>query len=123
MNFGGPEFVLAIIAMAMFAGVLKTAVRAKHGLSDPHPHAPPYPHAGGRKGRSSEVARLADENAGLREENARLSNRLETYEDRLIVLERIVTDRGYGIAAEIEALRDRRGASDESATRDSERSN
>ena len=34
MDWGGPEFVLAIIAMAMFAGVMKTAIRAKHGL--PH---------------------------------------------------------------------------------------
>lgn len=118
MNFGGPEFVLAIIAMAMFAGVMKTAVRAKHGVPDPHPHAPH-----GKKARSAEVARLADENVGLREENARLSNRLEAYEDRLIVLERIVTDRGYGIAAEIEALRDRRQLGDDTATRDSERSN
>ena len=103
MQFGSPEFVLAIVAMAIFAGVLKTAIRAKHGLADPHPHG-----HGGKKARSSEIARLQDENAGLREENTRLSGRLETYEDRLIVLERIVTDRGYGIAAEIEALRDRR---------------
>ena len=102
MQFGSPEFVLAIIAMAIFAGVMKTAIRARHGLSDPHPHG------GGRKARSSEIVRLTDENAGLRAENTRLSGRLETYEDRLIVLERIVTDRGYGIAAEIEALRDSR---------------
>ena len=27
-------------------------------------------------------------------------------QDRLVVLERIVTDRGYGLANEIEALRD-----------------
>jgi len=100
MGFGGPEFVLAIIAMAMLAGVLKTAVRAKHGLPDPH--------ASGKKARNAEAARLRDENTALRAENTRLSGRLETYEDRLIVLERIVTDRGYGVAAEIEALRDRR---------------
>ena len=103
MQFGSPEFVLAIVAMAIFAGVLKTAIRAKHGLADPHPHG-----HGGKKARSSEIARLQDENAGLREENTRLSGRLETYEDRLIVLERIVTDSGYGVAAEIEALRDQR---------------
>ena len=105
MGFGSPEFVLAIIAMAIFAGVLKTAIRARHGLSDPHPHD----HGGGRKALNAEAARLRDENAALRAENTRLSGRLETYEDRLIVLERIVTDRGYGVAAEIEALRDRRG--------------
>ena len=116
MNFGGPEFVLAIIAMAMFAGVLKTAVRAKNGIADPDPGC------GGKKARNGEIARLSDENAGLRNENTRLSNRLEAYEDRLIVLERIVTDRGYGIAAEIEALRDRR-IGDETTARDSERSN
>ena len=105
MHFGSPEFVLAIIAMAIFAGVLKTAIRAKHGLADPHPHG-----GGGKKARSADLDRLRDENAGLRAENARLTGRLETYEDRLIVLERIVTDSGYGVAAEIEALRDRSGA-------------
>jgi hypothetical protein len=31
-------------------------------------------------------------------------------EDRLIVLEKIVTDSGYTLSHEIEALRDRRGA-------------
>jgi hypothetical protein len=106
MDFGSPEFVLAIIAMAIFAGVLKTAIRAKHGLTDPHPHS------GGRKARNAEVAQLRDENAALRAENSRLSGRLETYEDRLIVLERIVTDRGFGVAAEIEALRDRSDATE-----------
>jgi len=104
--FWGPDFVLAIIGMAMFAGVLKTAIRAKHGLPDPHPHS------GGGKARRAEIARLSDENTslvtGLREDNARLVSRLESYEDRLIVLERIVTDRGYALAHEIEALRDAR---------------
>jgi len=105
MQFGSPEFVLAIIAMAIFAGVLKTAIRAKHGLADPHPHG-----HGGKKARSADLDRLRDENAGLRAENIRLTGRLETYEDRLIVLERIVTDSGYGVAAEIEALRDQGSA-------------
>jgi hypothetical protein len=116
MQFGSPEFVLAIIAMAIFAGVLKTAIRARHGLSDPHPHG------GGKKARSSEIVRLTDENASLRAENTRLSGRLETYEDRLIVLERIVTDRGYGIAAEIEALRDQRGVDERLGAREREES-
>lgn len=118
MSFGSPEFVLAIIAMAIFAGVLKTAIRARHGLADPHPHG-----SDGKKARNAEAARLRDENAALRAENTRLSGRLETYEDRLIVLERIVTDRGYGVAAEIEALRDRPGTEVRSTGRDVERSN
>jgi hypothetical protein len=116
MDFGSPEFVLAIIGMAMFAGVMKTAVRAKNGISDPDPGC------GGKKARNGEVARLRDENTGLRDENARLSGRLETYEDRLIVLERIVTDRGYGIAAEIEALRDQRSVGERLETRETENS-
>jgi len=114
MQFGSPEFVLAIIAMAIFAGVLKTAIRAKHGLADPHPHG------GGKKARSSEIVRLTDENTSLRAENTRLSGRLEAYEDRLIVLERIVTDSGYGVAAEIEALRDQRGVEERLEVRERE---
>jgi hypothetical protein len=34
--------------------------------------------------------------------------KIELLEDRIAVLERIVTDRGYGLASEIEALRDAR---------------
>ena len=31
MNFGGPVFVIAIIAICMAAWVITTAIRAKHG--------------------------------------------------------------------------------------------
>ena len=31
MNFGGPGFVLAIIAMSMLAWVITTSIRARHG--------------------------------------------------------------------------------------------
>jgi len=106
MSFGGPEFVLAIIAIGTIGGVMKTAVRAKHGLPDPHPH-----HGGGKRARR-DAARLADESSAevqtLRSENKRLTDQVETMQDRLIVLEKIVTDRGYTLASEIEALRDRK---------------
>ena len=36
----------------------------------------------------------------------RLTDRLEASEDRLAVLERIVTDKSYSLASEIEALRE-----------------
>jgi hypothetical protein len=102
MQFGSPEFVLAIIGMAMFAGVMKTAVRSKHGLSD-------FPI--GRRGRRA-LRDLRDESPqqveALKAENRRLTDQVETMQDRLIVLEKIVTDRGYGLAHEIEALRDRK---------------
>jgi hypothetical protein len=68
----------------------------------------------GKRAERQELARLRDESSGLvdglREENRRLSGRVEAMEDRLIVLEKIVTDSGYTLSHEIEALRDRRGA-------------
>lgn len=39
----------------------------------------------------------------------RQGQRMEMLEDRVEVLERVITDRGYNIAAEIEALRDKAG--------------
>ena len=41
------------------------------------------------------------------EENARLKAQVKQLQDRINVLERIVTDRGVETAAQIEALRDR----------------
>jgi len=43
-------------------------------------------------------------------------------EDRVAVLERIVTDRGYDVATQIEALRDQRRVDDLLETRETERS-
>lgn len=40
-------------------------------------------------------------------ENARLRSQVQQLQDRIRVLERIVTDRGVETAAQIEALRDR----------------
>jgi hypothetical protein len=100
MNWGGPEFVLGIIAIATFGGILKTWIRAKHGLPV-HDH-PPGRHSrrgGRREAGDTEEVQL------LKSENARLTDRLEASEDRLAVLERIVTDKSYSLASEIEALR------------------
>lgn len=100
MISGGQEFVLIIIGMAMFSGVLRTAVRAKHGMPD-------FPV--GRHARR-ELRHQREDSSGqvetLKNENKRLTDQVETMQDRLIVLEKIVTDRGYTLASEIEALRD-----------------
>ena len=42
------------------------------------------------------------------EKAAQYSSRVQALEDRVQVLERIVTDRGYDVATQIEALRDTR---------------
>ena len=44
-------------------------------------------------------------------------------EDRVAVLERIVTDRGYDVATQIEALRDQRRVDELLESRETERSN
>src|SRR3989304_4445068 len=110
MYFGSPEFVLAIIGMAMFAGVVKTAIRAKHGLPD-------FPGGGGKRVRRGGIARLRGESSGLAEglgsENKRLVGRVESMEDRLIVLEPPSPDGGYTLAQEIAALRDARKLEEE----------
>jgi hypothetical protein len=98
MNWAGPEFVLAIIAIATFGGILKTWVRAKHGLPEREPRT-------GRRGRRHGRADT-EEVERLKSENARLTDRLEASEDRLAVLERIVTDKSYSLVSEIEALRE-----------------
>ncbi len=56
-----------------------------------------------------EIAELrAEQRAALPSRNAATQDQVQMLEDRVRVLERIVTDRGYGLASEIEALRDRR---------------
>jgi hypothetical protein len=100
----GQQFVLIIIGMAMFAGVMKSAIAAKHGV--------PLVGPGNWKQRqlARRMAAMGEDGSAevetLRRENRRLTDQVETMQDRLIVLERIVTDRGYGLANEIEALRD-----------------
>ena len=49
------------------------------------------------------------------EKAAQYSSRVQQLEDRVRVLERIVTDKGYDIATQIEALRDRHEVEDNSS--------
>lgn len=93
MDFGGPIFILAIITVCTAGWLINNWIRAKHGyaLEDEW---------GGKTERLD-----SGETKRLREENAMLHDKLDTMQDRMVVLEKIVTDRGYSLNEEIEALR------------------
>ena len=95
MSFGGPGFVITIIALCMGAWVITTFIRARHGypIEDEmgnlvHP----------LKAGDEETKALAAENRQLKETVSRL-------EERLKVLERIATDPSRRLEDEIEKLR------------------
>ncbi|NOU03787.1 MAG: hypothetical protein HOO94_09095 [Novosphingobium sp.] len=94
MNWAGPEFVLAIIAISTGGWLVNNWIRARHGyaLEDEW---------GGKTARADHAATQQ-----LKAENAELREQLNHFTDRVKVLERIVTDKGQTVAAQIEALRD-----------------
>ena len=100
MDWGSPEFVIAIVAISTFGWVLNNWIRAKHGyeLEDEW---------GGKTARSD-----TQETTRLKAENRELNEKLDSMQDRMIVLEKIVTDRGYSLSDEIDALRDKPSSSD-----------
>jgi hypothetical protein len=96
MSWGGPEFVIAIIAISTFGWVITSWIRAKHGYplenewtGLTHKHDPQA---------TRHVEALSGENAALKGQIGRL-------EERLSVLERIATDPAQRTALEIENLR------------------
>ncbi|ASJ92042.1 hypothetical protein [Porphyrobacter sp. CACIAM 03H1] len=94
MEPGEGLFVLTIIALSIGGWLANNWIRAKHGyaLEDEW---------GGKTERTDTA-----ETQRLRAENKALHDKLDAMQDRMIVLEKIVTDRGYSLSAEIEALRD-----------------
>ncbi len=98
MSWGSPEFVLAIIAISTGGWLINNWIRARHGyaLEDEW---------GGKTARAE-----TDQARSLREENAQLRAELGSVKDRLGNVERIVTDGGYHLTTQIEALREPRGA-------------
>ena len=92
MNWGSPEFVLVIIAISTGGWIINNWIRAKHGyaLEDEW---------GGKTVKNDKQV------AALQAENTALKERLALFEDRVIVLERIATDKSAGLAAQIENLR------------------
>ena len=92
MSWGSPEFVILIVAISTAGWVINNWIRARHGyaLEDEW---------GGKTDRGGKDV------TALKAENAELKERLAVFEDRVIVLERIATDKSVGLAAQIENLR------------------
>lgn len=97
MPFHDPGFVVAIVVVCTMGWLINNWIRAKHGY--------PIEDQWGGKTAPADSA----ETVRLKAENKALHDKVDAMQDRLVVLEKIVTDRGYSLAAEIEALRDDSG--------------
>lgn len=97
MDWQGPGFVIAIFAIAYGGWLLNNWIRAKHG----------YDLEDEWGGKSRRAANSGDD-ARLQHTIEGLEARLAKMEERTRVLEEVITDRGYNVASEIEALRTRR---------------
>jgi hypothetical protein len=97
MSFGGPAFILAIIAMSFIGWIITTAIRAKHG----------YPLEGEWGGTvNKNDTEMKRQNDILERENQMLRGKVGRLEERMAVLERIATDAPARLTAEIDKLRD-----------------
>jgi predicted nucleic acid-binding Zn-ribbon protein len=97
MSFGGPGFILAIIAMSFIGWIITTAIRAKHGY-------PLENEWGGTTHKADNE--LKRQNDILERENVQLRGKIGRLEERMAVLERIATDAPNRLSAQIENLRD-----------------
>ena len=96
MHWGGPGFVLAIIAMSFGGWIITSWIRAKHG----------YPLEGEWGGTVTKEAPEANRKIELlTSENDKLHGQVGRLEERIAVLERIATDAPGRLTAEIEKLR------------------
>ncbi|MEH3038923.1 MAG: hypothetical protein PGN21_02470 [Sphingomonas paucimobilis] len=103
MNWGGPGFVLAIIAIVMVASIVKTAIRAKHGypLDDDHDDDD----GTGKRRRQRDRIAVERQAQLMADQNEQLQAKVLRLEERIAVLERIATDPATRTAREIDALR------------------
>ena len=96
MGWGGPGFVLAIIAMSMGGWIITSWIRARHG----------YPLEGEWGGTVTKQEPEANRKIELlTSENDKLHGKVSRLEERIAVLERIATDAPGRLTAEIEKLR------------------
>jgi hypothetical protein len=98
MNWGGPGFVIALVAISTIGWVVNNWIRARHG------YAPSDDWGNTVKRTDIEDARKVEL---LTSENDKLHGQVGRLEERIAVLERIATDPAERTARAIDALRDR----------------
>ncbi|WP_419808685.1 hypothetical protein [Sphingomonas sp.] len=96
MNWNGPEFVIALVAISTIGWVVNNWIRARHGYAPTDDWGKVTPEDGVEATRK--VALLTGENERLHGQVGRL-------EERIAVLERIATDPATRTAREIDSLR------------------
>ncbi len=94
MMWGGPDFVVLIVAISTGGWLINNWIRARHGYSLEDEWG----------GKTSPADSAATQK--LQAENADLRGQLDHFAERIKVLERIVTDKSVDVATQIEALRD-----------------
>ena len=96
MSWGGPTFVVAMIAIFYGGWILNNWIRARHG----------YPLEDEWGGKKKKGLPDSERKIGLlTNENEALQGKISRLEERVAVLERIATDKGTRLADEIESLR------------------
>jgi hypothetical protein len=99
MTFGGPTFVIAIIALCTAGWLINNWIRARHGY-------PLEDEWGGKTALTDGDYPEAERKiALLSSENESLNGKVGRLEERITVLERIVTDKAGRLSEEIERLR------------------
>ena len=96
MDWGGPEFVIALIAISTIGWIVNNWVRARHGYAPSDDWGNVTPKDGVEATRKVTL---------LTSENERLHGQVGRLEERIAVLERIATDPAERTAREIDALR------------------
>ncbi|MVZ96623.1 hypothetical protein EUU23_02750 [Sphingorhabdus sp. IMCC26285] len=96
MSFGGSSFIVAIVMICTAGWIINNWIRARHG----------YPLENEWGGTTPKVDVDADRKINLlSSENETLNGKIGNLEERIAVLERIVTDKAGRLSEEIEKLR------------------
>jgi len=96
MTWGGPGFVITIIAMSYAGWIINTWVRARHG----------YPLENEWSGKTAKGDPDAERKIQLlTTENERQAGQISRLEERIAVLERIATDPAERTSRQIDELR------------------